>query len=532
MVVLGALSGIQDFVFAPSEEEAGQARVLRARSFFVQGLTEVLALTVQRALGVSRDRVVFCAAGKFALEATEVPDDATDRLERLRRDVERWLLQKTGGALRFALAAAGTPDASEGAAALYQRATAVLAREKARAWAHYGVVAGSWKPSHLVLRPEPIAVQASVFRDIGRVLPKARWFAVFDEDETTQSRSAGVSFDLCGYCATLADSLSATDIATAILVADLSGAPGTGTNRIERPLSRHVPLAPDGVPILFEDLARRARGSPLLGVLKMDVDSLGTTFSARLRAGEGMSQVAHLSAALDRFFGVQLDRRVRLAEWQSMYTVFSGGDDLLMVGPWDVAMDFAGDAERLFREHFGNEALTISAALLTTPYRYPIRHAAAQAGDLLLEAKHVPAEGESAPRDQMAALGQIWKWKDHRAVVERGKELAAWVENAKARRGWLHTMLRFVEEQRAAAAADRRDGSTPAGARLAYHVARNFPKADDPDPDRRALRQWADHVVAGLGGPAQGGDPDVRYVPAILRYALLATRPREGGDRA
>ncbi|MBA2671447.1 MAG: hypothetical protein H0U67_13835 [Gemmatimonadetes bacterium] len=46
MLIVGDLSGIQEFVVALPEEEGGQARMLRARSFVVQALlTRVLART-------------------------------------------------------------------------------------------------------------------------------------------------------------------------------------------------------------------------------------------------------------------------------------------------------------------------------------------------------------------------------------------------------------------------------------------------------------------------------------------------------
>ncbi len=51
MVILGDISGIQNYVFdVVAEEGGGQAQRLRARSFFVQLLSEVAALRVLRAL--------------------------------------------------------------------------------------------------------------------------------------------------------------------------------------------------------------------------------------------------------------------------------------------------------------------------------------------------------------------------------------------------------------------------------------------------------------------------------------------------
>ena len=70
MIVLGDISGIQSYVFDVAEEGGGQARRLRARSFFVQLLAEAAALRVRRALGWRPEAVLLCGAGKFTLRGS------------------------------------------------------------------------------------------------------------------------------------------------------------------------------------------------------------------------------------------------------------------------------------------------------------------------------------------------------------------------------------------------------------------------------------------------------------------------------
>jgi hypothetical protein len=55
-----------------------------------------------------------------------------------------------------------------------------------------------------------------------------------------------------------------------------------------------------------------------------------------------------------------------------------------------------------------------------------------------------------------------------------------------------------------------------ATARLAYHVDRNWKKGTD-------ARRWADRLIADFDDKKQ---LHVRYLPAIVRYALTATRTR------
>jgi hypothetical protein len=80
-------------------------------------------------------------------------------------------------------------------------------------------------------------------------------------------------------------------------------------------------------------------------------------------------------------------------------------------------------------------------------------------------------------------------------------------------RGWLHTLLELTEA---------RHGSPPdslATARLAYHVDRNYRRKD--------VRQWGENLIQRFDEPDH---IDIRYLPAIVRYALTATRTRYEED--
>jgi CRISPR-associated protein Csm1 len=526
MLIVGDVSGIQDFVFAVPEEEGGQARMLRARSFFVQVLTEVLAFRVQRALGLGRDSLLFCAAGKFAIEADGDPEELDRRVAEERVAVEEWLARETAGALRFAVAVGA--DALSDAAWRYEAAIAALERAKLRSWFALANGAGGWRPKRLVFNQPDPKRQAETFRGIGRALPSATTILIATSDGKETPVPERGAFALPGFHATLHTEENVDSADAVVLRGDLRGtgrstSPG-GPPEVRRPLARHIPTHPDGSPIWFEDLARRARGAPYLGVLKMDADSLGLAVRDRLCTAENLTPLAQFSAELDDFFAVEVDQLLRRREWQETYTIFSGGDDLLLVGPWDRMFDLAGEIRQRFHRRFGSGGLTISGGLALVRYRFPIRRAVAQAETLLDRAKGEPSPGASAPKDQMAALGQVWKWDHHATIVAAGKRLAEWVEQHAAQRGWLHTMLALSRLRRSAQPGVTASAAATATARLAYHVSRNYPGRQDPDPRRRALREWADHIVRGFDRFNDATVPQIVYLPAIERYALLATR--------
>src|SRR5262249_51099461 len=116
----------------------------------------------------------------------------------------------------------------------------------------------------------------------------------------------------------------------------------------KRALARHIPVDSDEQPIEFGKLANRARGDALLAVLKADADSLGAFFNRLLDDAKDLSPLSRFSREMDDFFGVTLDREVSKFDWDLIYMVFAGGDDLLLVGPWDVVFDFAAHANEMF----------------------------------------------------------------------------------------------------------------------------------------------------------------------------------------
>lgn len=155
------------------------------------------------------------------------------------------------------------------------------------------------------------------------------------------------------------------------------------------------------MPLYFEHLAEISKGSNKLGVLKMDVDNLGLILSEGLREVYGnncsISRISSLSSQLDMFFSgfvnniasdfkvyskvfdnekfdeIKLniqndnksedvihvfkpkeelndDEKKKLKEYAipTIHITYSGGDDLLVLGPYDDIIDFASKLKKEF----------------------------------------------------------------------------------------------------------------------------------------------------------------------------------------
>jgi len=486
---------------------------------------------IRRGAGWGNDSVVFCSAGRFALKGPPLSQAAQAAVSASLQHMESWLLARAGGRIRVALAVSEDAGSDE---EQYLSAQRIFSRDRAQPWRRVLATSGSWRTDLMVLAPldSPCSIcrrqrgeleeetDDGVRRvcslchsdlELGKKLPRMNWLTIGDEGSSSDLRIAGLSVGL-----TEQEPTDSGQILAASSLRAEQPMPDTwpADKVLSRSLARRIPVSEHGYPVDFETLAARATGASLLGVLKMDVDSLGASLHALLGAS-GLTALAALSKNLDDFFARVLDTQLGRTAGDSIYTVFAGGDDLLVIAPWNVTLDYAGEVEKLFRSRFSNQQLTISAGVSFLGSRRPIRSAVESAAESLHRAKNEPSPRAETARDQMSAFGQVWKWRDHAAVIEAGKRLARWVLAGKAERGWLRTLLEFAEAGSSRSA--RNVDPTLATARLAYHVARNYPRGE--------VREWGRHLVEDFEIKSQ---VETQYLSSIARYAMTATRGREG----
>lgn len=110
-------------------------------------------------------------------------------------------------------------------------------------------------------------------------------------------------------------------------------------------VGRWIPRRDDGGGArLFREIAAKARGDRRLAVLKADLD-VGLRVGAIAGSDASLRQLRAFSRRRHDFFvgGIQdlLEQSYPL-----LYTIYAGGGDLLLLGPWNVMLDFAGRLRR------------------------------------------------------------------------------------------------------------------------------------------------------------------------------------------
>jgi CRISPR-associated protein Csm1 len=178
----------------------------------------------------------------------------------------------------------------------------------------------------------------------------------------------------------------------------------------------------------FNVMVAQSRGVKRLGVLRMDVDDLGDIFLNQLDAG--LAGVAALSAALSRFFegwvGVLCDRmnapksRIErgvtgLNNQGSVYCIYSGGDDLFIVGSWHLLPTLACWISEDLAQYSGEHPkIHVSAGISLHTAKFPLYRAAEEAEEELKRAKAREGKTAAGEPEYKAALGmldQVVAWK-------------------------------------------------------------------------------------------------------------------------
>jgi len=191
-----------------------------------------------------------------------------------------------------------------------------------------------------------------------------------------------------------------------------------------------------------------------LGVLRMDVDNLGFLFKNGFTGStRTFSRYSTLSRSLDYFFKGYLNT-IRESDpdfLEYTFILYAGGDDLFIVGKWDVTLRFA---ERIQTEFAAwtchSPVLGISGGVAVVPPKFPIAKAADQSADEEKRAKnHTYPDGE---KNSLSLFGTPLAWgEEWRIVSELKNNLKRYIGGEKtipkALIGKIGTLYAMQQEQ-------------------------------------------------------------------------------------
>lgn len=139
----------------------------------------------------------------------------------------------------------------------------------------------------------------------------------------------------------------------------------------------------------FDELANNF----LLGILRMDGDRFGSILSDIMSS---LSRYMTASLYVKLFFAGAVNLLSQISKDRDyIYAIYSGGDDLVIVGKWDIILDLARKIQRLFKKFFPYEDMTLSAGILIEEPRMPAHILFDESKRMLEEVKEEGRNGVS-----------------------------------------------------------------------------------------------------------------------------------------
>lgn len=546
-----AVGSIQPFILrsvsaldAPAGEtvEKGMARRLRARSFFVSLLTWLAARRVLEAAGLPIVNLIFDGGGRAILLLPDM-EAILGPIQRALAEIEAWFTDTLGSFLRWDVAwsrsLTDTDFTAEHFGDAYREVTHTLAE------ARYGGSltslrsADGWNEEAWLLKGPTLPVDRADFQErfeqVGRFLPRARFLRIVRQGSPVQ----GPALEIFDYTVELWDRPPRNGLTYAL---DLEYA-----ERLDQPVwlvGSHVPVADErdiarlaaernsseaddseplevGDIIPFEELSRlsedeqhRPLSYPMLAVLKADVDHLGMLLSMGLGEAVSFGRLATLARTLNQFFKGFLNHQIAI-RYPHIYTVFAGGDDLFLIGPWFDVVRLTRDLHGWFvRLTCGNPFVTFSAGIVFAQPRIPVRHLAHE-GEAALE------KAKDLGRNRITITSRTFSWDLFKEGVRFSQLLQRCAGNGSGERrpGVSRAMLyRLLQYANMALRETKTLVDLKWRAQLSYDAKRNLPEPDH-SPEIKELHE----SLAQIQSP---DDAAVLFVGTLLTlYALRGGKP-------
>ena len=189
------------------------------------------------------------------------------------------------------------------------------------------------------------------------------------------------------------------------------------------------------------DNSDKFKGIEALGILKADVDNLGLLFACGLpKEKQTLSRLATLSRQLNYFFTVFLPYKLKTSdEFKDIYTVFAGGDDLFLIGPWNRIIDFADFLYGTFSNYVcNNPDITISAGISINKPGEPVTTIAERAEEALEQSKF-------SGRNRITLFEETVTWDDFKDLSNIKKQLHEWLDTGKINKAMLFRFNELLE---------------------------------------------------------------------------------------
>lgn len=504
LLIQGDFFGIQNFIFSEgSQTQKFAAKLLRGRSFYVGILTELAALKILESLSLPSTSQVMNAAGKFMIVAPNTTD-TVHALEAIQKEVDEWFLAQTHGQSGIGLCWHRTKGQdfageTENVNPFQKLMGALFQKMEDRKLSRFNLCTrpdektvfsdfldrfehgecqiDGRSPGEVNIGEIYVSRLSRDQIDTGSLLTKNDVLLIA-RSKRDQEEGA-LSLPIFGYYPIFIRSKDRVSDLSSILRSWDFSLPRPEESRpvasfwrgvAKRQFNTYVPrlettdvLDDERYKGIEEDaetqvgdiktlnhLAREDRhyvesppswvGIEALSVIKGDIDNLGQIFQMGLTK-PNFAKMATLSRQVNGFFTIYLPWLCQ-TEFRNTYTVFAGGDDFFLIGPWLSTIRLAERMRLEFQRYVaGNAEIHFSAGIAVTKPGLPIRQLAILSEEALEEAK---AFGNGR-KNAVVLFERPVHWDTLTLLLENAKTLEALISRHNISTGYVYGLIRLCE---------------------------------------------------------------------------------------
>lgn len=280
-----------------------------------------------------------------------------------------------------------------------------------------------------------------------------------------------------------------------------------------------------------------------IGVLRADVDNLGQAIVSGFQSKRNgdryvtLSRTAALSRQLSIFFKYYIRFLLKNGEYslegnegikeRQATIVYSGGDDVFIVGAWNDVIELSVDLQKMFRK-YTQGTLSISAGIGIYEDSYPIAAIAQETGAMESESKRMPGKNavtimedgerhlveEGEEEKEISDGTYSWEEFDQEVIQEKYRALSEFFEDLEDRgMAFLYRMLELV----------RGHEEKINFARMMYLLSRLEPSEEGPKKEK--YRQLSKKMYEWIQS-----DQDCRQLKTAINLYAYMNRKGEGKD--
>ncbi|MCD6161681.1 MAG: type III-A CRISPR-associated protein Cas10/Csm1 [candidate division Zixibacteria bacterium] len=518
ILAAGDFGGIQKYIFNLKSGSGGIAKALRGRSFDVGTFSDSTAFGILNELKLPMSQLIMYSGGKFYLLLPNT-DITLEVLNNQQNKLHDWILEERNGELRFNMSweKISKDDIEDFPTALLKineklneaSFKGLKSLQKNNKWLEdkwlrpgysdkYEELCKSCHSNaikHTSGENEGLCARCSADRETGRKLVKSNYLALPSKEllkQTTESeRASDLIIEFRGEVQNKYDMPYFTILKN-------NWVPRNENNNVQE----------------FDWIAKQSAGKKMLGYLKADVDNLGYIFQKGFvtegtakKNRASISRLATLSRQMEYFFSGYIYNLLK-EKYNAVYTVFSGGDDLFLIGPWNQVFDIALELRSEFARYTCyNKSWGLSAGVTVVNPKTPVLHGQQLASNNLDISKN------ETGKDSITAFATSLSWDEYADALKQGKQLVQWIKDGALNTSKIYRFFQYGRELKEF----HSSGNTSllrVIPQMIYDLTRNWGNRTD---SQKEAKKWAQAFT-------NPENKDSRTLPFICEYALTKTK--------